>query len=118
MTVDQKRDPKGTTTGGQFAADVNPESNVVLVNAGAPTGRDETVMGLSEEYLESFAEEANENFSNWLIKKADEGEDWSEWTIADALSMMETFENMIRNRRNALLEDARKTEMKKIAGAS
>ncbi len=114
MTM-QNRDPKGTSTGGQFAADVNPESTVMLVNVPS-AGRDETRREMDEAELEQFAEEANSNFDNWLDKKADEGEDWNEWTMADALSMMETFEAMIRARKNALLDDVRRAEAKKRAG--
>ncbi len=114
MSDNQKREPKGASNGGQFAADVNPESTVVL----APTApRDETARLQSDEYLERFAEEANDHLDNWLDAKADADEDWNEWTLADALTFMENLESLIRNRKNALLEDVRKAEMKKIAGA-
>ncbi len=114
MTMDQKREPKGASNGGQFAPDVNPESTVILAQI-AP--RDETARLQSDAYLEKFAEDANSNLDNWLDAKADADEDWNEWTMADALTFMENLESLIRNRKNALLEDVRKAEMKKIAGA-
>jgi hypothetical protein len=112
--TNQNRDPKGTSTGGQFAADVNPESTVTLVSA--PTERDESARELSDEYLRQFAEDANSNLDNWFDNRAEEGDDWNEWTMVDALEFMENFEGMIRNRKNALLDDVRRAKMKKIAG--
>lgn len=110
----QNRDPKGSSTGGQFAPDVNPESTVTLGDVPS-AGRDETLREHGDAYLEQFAEEANSNLDNWLDKKADEGEDWNEWTMADALSMMETFDGMIRARKDGLINDVRKAEMRKLA---
>ena len=107
--MSQQRKPKGTETGGQFAASVNPESTVDL----APV-RDESLRERSDEELESFAEGANSNLDNWLDNETDEGEDWNEWSMADALHFMETFEGMIRARKNALAEDVHKAEMKKM----
>jgi hypothetical protein len=43
----QQRQPKGTDTGGQFAADVNPESTVVLDDDRVPTIRHEVAVDTS-----------------------------------------------------------------------
>jgi hypothetical protein len=110
MTIDQNRQPKGTSRGGEFAPIVNAESTVVLDD----TPRDETLREKDDAYLEQFAEDANNNLDNWFDKRADEDDDWNEWTMADALSFMETFESMIRARRVALQEDVNKAEMKKM----
>jgi hypothetical protein len=116
--MNQKRQPKGTENGGQFAPDCNPESSVVLGDVVAPTRRDESLREKSDVELERFAEDANSNFDNWLDKKADEGEDWNEWSMADAAEFMEAFEGMIRVRKVALLEDVRRAVNAKIAKAS
>lgn len=110
----QKRQPPGTKDGGQFAPDVNPESTVVLDDDDvASARRDESVREKSDDDLERFADDANSNFDNWLDQRADAGDDWNEWTMADALSFMETFESMIHARKAALLDDVRRAELKK-----
>ncbi len=148
--TNQKRQPKGTENGGQFATSCNSESTVELDDGGltnveidgvvvagfrhidashhsesldagveaaskfsgpqlaALVQRDESLREKSDEELEHFAEDAISNFDNWLDKKADEGEDWNEWSLADAASFMETFESMIRVRKAALLEDVKR----------
>jgi len=113
MSMDQKRQPRGTETGGQFAPDVNAESTVVLVDHVTAAPRDELARVKSDAELEEVADDANTNFDNWLANKAYEGGDWNDWTMADALSFMETFESMIHARTMALRDDVMRADLKK-----
>jgi hypothetical protein len=113
--MNQKRQPKGTDNGGQFAPDANSESTVVLDDGVTSAQRDESAREKSDDYLEQFAEDANSNFDSWLDKRADEGDDWNEWSMADALSFMEAFESTIHARKAGLLDDVRRAELRKSA---
>lgn len=116
--MNQNRQPKGTDAGGQFAPDINPESTLVLDGGAATTPRDELARVKSDSELEEFAEDANSNFDNWLANKAYEGDDWNDWTMADALAFMETFEGMIHARTMALRDDVMRADLKKSAAAA
>jgi hypothetical protein len=89
-------------------AGVESASKFTGAQLAALVKRDESLREKSDDELQRFAEDANSNFDNWLDKKADEGEDWNEWSMADAAEFMEAFEAMIRVRKVALLEDVRR----------
>jgi len=80
--------------------------------------RDECRREKSDRDLEEFAEDANSNLDNWLANKADEGDDWNEWSMADALAFMEAFESMIHDRKVALVNDVRRAEAKKVTATN
>lgn len=108
--MSQQRQPKGTETGGQFAASVNPESTVDL----APV-KDETKRTQSDEYLEQLAEQAVETFDNWMEAGAEQSpdEDWNEWSHADAEEFFGQFERLIQIRKEHSAEMVAHAETQK-----
>ncbi len=108
--MNQKRQPRGITTGGQFAPDVNPECTVVLA-----TVKDETVRTKSDDYLEQFAEDAMSNFDNWIDDKSNKGDDWNEWSHADIVEFYDNVVRLIQDRRAFVADMVLRIEIGKMA---